>query len=199
MAKTFAQLEFRFPAWMRIVKASPGKSSAAPATDFSDSGMTAWCREQAIDFGLPELARKVRVVWNPRMRTTAGRAWWPTRHIEMNPKLKDISETEVWRTLKHEFAHLIAYERCGRRRIEPHGIEWQDACAELGIPGESARHSLPLKGRRMKRKYAYVCPSCLSSIKRVRPIKKAVACYSCCKKYNSGTYHERFRLIRNEI
>lgn len=161
--------------------------------------MTTWCRERALDFALPELARKVRVIWNPRMRTTAGRAWWPTRNIELNPKLRDISEEEVWHTLKHEFAHLVAYERAGRRRIEPHGIEWRAACAELGIPGETARHSLPLKGRRMKRKYAYVCPSCLSSLKRVRPMKRAVACYSCCKKFNSGNYSERFRLIRNEI
>jgi predicted SprT family Zn-dependent metalloprotease len=199
MANFFAQLEFKFPRWMRGSRLPKVKSSSAVASDKSDPGMTVWCREQAMSLGLPELSRKVCVVWNPRMRTTAGRAWWPSRLIEINPKLKDLSETEVWRTLKHEFAHLLAFERCGRRQIDPHGIEWQMACSELGIPGESARHSLQLKSRRMKRKYVYVCPSCFSEIKRVRLMQRAVACYSCCKKFNSGNYHERFRLIRNSL
>lgn len=199
MAKPFAQLEFRLPAWLRTAKVSPPKTAHHSPDLRQDSGMTAWCQEQAVAFGLPELARKVRVTWNPRMRTTAGRAWWPSRSIEMNPKLKDFSEAEIWRTLKHEFAHLLAYERCGRRRIDPHGAEWRTACTELGIPDEKPYHSLPLKGRRMKRNYAYACPSCLAVITRVRPIQRAVACYSCCRKYNGGLYHDRYRLIRNDI
>jgi SprT protein len=199
MASFLPQLEFKFPTWIRAAKDSKKKDYLTEVKDKSDRGMTVWCEEQAIAFGLPELARKIQVVWNPRMRTTAGRAWWPTRLIEINPKLKDLSESQVWRTLKHELAHLIAYERCGRRQIDPHGVEWQQACSELGIPGESARHTLPLKSRRMKRKYVYVCPSCFSEIKRVRPMQRAVACYSCCKKFNGGNYHERFRLIKNTL
>jgi predicted SprT family Zn-dependent metalloprotease len=199
MPKPFAQLEFRFPAWLRTAKVSPKKPVRNTPDPLSDPGMTAWCQEQATSFGLPELARKVRVTWNPRMRTTAGRAWWPTRAIEMNPKLKAFDEAEIWRTLKHEFAHLLAYERCGRRRIDPHGEEWRVACAELGIAGESPYHSLPLKRRRMKRNHAYACPSCLSVITRVRPLRRAVACYPCCRKFNGGAYHDRFRLIRNDI
>jgi predicted SprT family Zn-dependent metalloprotease len=182
MASFFPQLEFKFSIWNRGVKSPKKKSILTENLNKFDPGMTVWCEEQAMLFGLPELARKVRVVWNPRMQTTAGRACWPERLIEINPKLKDLSEAQVWRTLKHEFAHLLAFERCGRRQIDPHGVEWQKACIELGIPDESARHSLPLKGRRIKRKYIYVCPSCLSDVKRVRPMKRAVACYSCCKK-----------------
>jgi SprT protein len=199
VSKPFSQLEFRFPSWVRNLAKTPQTQSPLADSTLPDPGLTTWCREQAIAFSLPELSRKVRVTWNPRMRTTAGRAWWPTRLIELNPKLKDISEDAVWRTLKHEFAHLLAYERCGKRKIDPHGPEWQIACSELGIPGEHACHSLPLKGRKLKRKYHYVCPACLSIIKRVRPINKPLACYSCCKKFNSGTYHERFRLIENKI
>jgi SprT protein len=199
MASFFPQLEFKFPTWNRGAKVPKKKNLLTDSSNKSDPGMTVWCEEQAMSFGLPELARKVRVVWNPRMQTTAGRAWWPSRLIEINPKLKDLSEAQVWRTLKHEFAHLLAFERSGRRQIDPHGVEWQKACCELGIPGESACHSLPLKGRRMKRKYVYVCPSCLSDVKRVRPMKRAVACYSCCKKFNGGNYHEKFRLIKNVL
>ena len=43
--------------------------------------------------------------------------WEPDRWIEMNPKLKEFEPEELWRTLKHELAHLVAYERSGRRRI----------------------------------------------------------------------------------
>lgn len=197
MSKPFSQLEFRFPAWLRGSKASTKASPQGSDTLHFDPGLTAWCQETAVSLGIPELARKVRVSWNPRMRTTAGRAWWPHRSIEMNPKIRDIGEAEIWRTLKHEFAHLVAYERCGRRRIDPHGPEWRAACAELGIPGEAACHSLPLKSRRMKRNHFYSCPSCLAVIGRVRPFGKAVACYPCCRKYNGGNYHNRFRLVKN--
>jgi len=75
------------------------------------------------------------VSWNPRMQTTAGRAWWPDRMIELNPKLRECGEEEVWRTLKHELAHLMAYERNMRRRIDPHGPEWRAACVDLGEGG----------------------------------------------------------------
>ena len=161
--------------------------------------MTLWCRETAESLALPKLARKVQVSWNPRMRTTAGRAWWPARAIELNPKLKDFSDEEVWRTLKHEFAHLLAYERCGRTRIAPHGAEWKSACAELGIAGEETYHSLPLTGRKMKKNFSYSCPSCPAVIFRVRPMRRAVACHACCKKHNGGLYHHRFQLIKNVI
>lgn len=199
MAKMLAQLEFRWPAWMRKEKPSSRPRKTRDAGDDKDDGLTAWCRDMAENLALPELARRVAVSWNPRMRTTAGRAWWPARRIELNAKLREFPEEELWRTLKHELAHLVAYERAGRRRIDPHGREWQMACAEIGIPGEKTFHTLPLKGRRLKRKHAYVCPSCLTSIHRVKPIKKAVACYSCCRKFNSGLYHDRFRLIENKL
>ncbi len=133
------------------------------------------------------------------MQTTAGRAWWPDRSIELNPKLKDCEPDEVWRTLKHELAHLVAYERCGRRRIDPHGPEWQRACVDLGIPDEKPYHTLPFERRQLKRKYAYTCPHCSVVVQRVRPIRKAVACYDCCRKFNHGTYDDRFRLSKQKV
>lgn len=146
-----------------------------------------------------QFAGQVNVVWNKRMRSTAGRAFWPECRIELNPKLVNISLEEVRRTLLHELAHLLAYHRCGRRRIAPHGVEWQQACADLGIPGESARHTLPLPRREQKKKWRYTCPSCSESIERVRQMKRYVACYTCCQKYNKGRYHKRFELIGEKM
>src|SRR5687768_9669691 len=195
MGRSMPQLEFRWTSWFRVLK-----TPVAPRvrTSGDDAGLTAWCSESAKTLSLNELARKVRVSWNPRMQTTAGRAWWPDRAIELNPKLKECESEELWRTLKHELAHLVAYERCGRRRIDPHGPEWQAACADLGIPGEQPYHTLPFKRRKMKRNHAYICSNCFAVIHRVRPIKRTVAGYDCCRKFNSGAYHDRFRLIQNK-
>lgn len=131
------------------------------------------------------------------MQTTAGRAWWPDRSIELNPKLKTCEPEELWRTLKHELAHLVAYERSLRRRIEPHGPEWRLACADLGIPGERPCHNLPFKRRQLKRNYAYICPCCQVVVRRVKPLRRAVACYDCCRVANGGLYHDRFRLVKH--
>ena len=189
------QLEFRWTSWLGGLK-TPDATQTKTLRD--DGGLSAWCAEAAKALSMGELARKVRVSWNPRMQTTAGRAWWPDRSIELNQKLHECEPEELWRTLKHELAHLVAYERCGRRRIDPHGPEWQAACTDLGIPGELPYHTLPFKRRRMKRNHAYVCSNCFAVIHRVRPIKRAVACYDCCRKFNSGAYHDRFRLIKNK-
>jgi SprT protein len=165
----------------------------------TDPEMSAWCHEQALLFGKIDLANKVSVSWNPRMRSTAGRAKWPACEIELNPKLKEFGDEEIQRTLKHEFAHLLAHERNKYRRIEPHGREWRMACADLGIPHERVCHTLPLTKRSLKRKFAYSCPSCGAIIYRVRAIRRPVACLSCCRTYNHGRYHERFRLIAGKL
>jgi predicted SprT family Zn-dependent metalloprotease len=164
-----------------------------------DAELGAWCAETLRGFGMAGLARRVRVCWNPRMRTTAGRARWPDGRIELNPRLREVGEREVWRTLKHELAHLIAYERAGRRRIAPHGAEWQRACAELGIGGEPACHKLPFEARRMKRRWAYRCPHCGEEFQRVRRFRHAVACWPCCRRYNGGNYDRRFHLIERRL
>ncbi len=143
--------------------------------------------------GCPALANAVSVVWNPRMRTTAGTACWRTRRVTLNPKLIEVSAAEVQTTLRHELAHLVAQDRAGRRRIAPHGPEWRQACADLGIAGEARCHNLPFKPRRMARKYAYQCPSCSTVITRVRRTKGRMACLKCCRKLNAGRYAERFR------
>lgn len=195
MGRAKPQLEFRWSSLFGFRLSAPEER---PKSGIEDKGLTAWCEEASKALSLHELARKVSVSWNSRMQTTAGRAWWPHRSIELNPKLKECEPEELWRTLKHELAHLVAYERSGRRRIEPHGKEWMAACADLGIPNEQPYHNLPFKRRRMKRNHAYVCPNCFSTIHRVKPIRRMVACYDCCRKFSGGRYHDRFRLIEKK-
>ena len=143
--------------------------------------------------GLSALAGRVVVRWNRRMRSTAGRATWPGAVIELNPTLRDIGEDEVERTFLHELAHLVAFERAGRRRIQPHGPEWRRACVELGIPGERASHRLELPSRTMRRQWVYICPVCRVRVERVRRMRGHTACWTCCLAHCDGEYDKRFR------
>ncbi len=143
--------------------------------------------------GCRRLAAEVTVSWNPRMRTTAGLACYRTKQVLLNPKLVEISANEVQRTLRHELAHLVAQSRAGRRRVAAHGAEWLQACADLGIPDEKRCHDLPLKPRRLTRRFFYQCPECATVMARVRRVKSRVACLKCCRKHHGGKYHERFR------
>ncbi|NNC89860.1 MAG: SprT-like domain-containing protein [Akkermansiaceae bacterium] len=192
MRQSIWQLQFTFP--------RPGRRGESPRKRAGrDHDFTRRAFDLCIAVGVPSLAPRVQVVWNRRMRSTAGRAMWPEAVVEMNPALEDISAEEVERTFLHELAHLVAYERAGNRRIMPHGPEWQRACCDLGIPGERASHQLPLPTRTLRRKWAYVCPNCWSQTERVRRMRGHVACYECCIKFAGGEYDQRFRFIEKRI
>lgn len=149
------------------------------------------------------LATRVLVRWNPRLVSTAGRAFAARATVELNPKLPAFpGETE--RTLRHELAHLLAAWRArggGRlrgRRIAPHGPEWRQACAELGIPGEPRCHRLGLPRRApAARRHTYRCPGCGFQLRRVRPIPKRrpLACRACCRSFARGRFDRRFLFV----
>ena len=150
-------------------------------------------RELLRKVGCHELAKIIRVEWNPRMRTTAGMACYQRRAILLNPKILEVAPHEVQRTLRHELAHFVAQWRVGRRRIEPHGAEWRKACGDLGIPNEPRCHNIPLKMRRLPRRYFYQCGHCGTVLARVYAPRRKIACLRCCRKHNDGRYSERFR------
>lgn len=134
------------------------------------------------------LAATVRVEWNSRMRSAAGRAHFAERLVVLNPRLQEHGEDEIDRTLRHELAHLLAQARAGRRRISPHGPEWRTACSDLGIPNEARCHTLPLPVNRRRVNYLYRCPKCSRDFPRVRKIRRSLACLACCRKYHRGKF-----------
>ncbi len=186
------QLEFFSGLVARLMPKRP--APAAPKG--ADDELTARCAELLAPLKCKELAARVRVCWNPRMRSTAGMAYPAKALIILNPRLREIGEGEVDRTLRHELAHLLAQHRAGRRRIPPHGDEWRRACADLGLAGEARCHTLPLPRRTLTRRHAYRCPACSAEVRRVRPFRRATACLTCCRKHNGGRYDERFRFVK---
>jgi predicted SprT family Zn-dependent metalloprotease len=174
-------------------KKPKSKRTTAPLPSGSDAALEARARKLLAALGCDALAAKVHVVWNPRMRSTAGTAQAARALITLNPRLREFGETEIDRTLRHELAHLLAHHRAGRRRIAAHGTEWRKACHDLGLPDEKRCHDLPLPRRTQHPRHFYRCPSCRVELARVRPLRRRSACLACCRRHGDGRYDDRFR------
>jgi SprT protein len=159
-----------------------------------DIGLEVKARELLRSLDAIRLGRVVRVEWNSRLQTAAGRADSREKLISLNPRLRDYGEAEIDRTLRHELAHLLAQFRAGRRGILPHGVEWRAACHDLGIADEARCHNLPFPISERTRRFIYKCPTCEREFPRVRRIRRAVACLACCRTHNGGEFDARFRL-----
>lgn len=197
------QMDFLAKLWERVLAPAPSRPApviAAPirVPEENDSAEELLARAQELlrAVGCAALAERLKVRWNPQMRSTAGTANWTECLISLNPQLRQFGAQEVDGTLRHELAHLVAQFRAGRRRIAPHGREWQRACADLGIKGEKRCHELPLQRRELTRKYRYQCPACGMEVGRVRAMRRRTACLACCRKHAQGRYDDRFRFMR---
>jgi predicted SprT family Zn-dependent metalloprotease len=150
--------------------------------------------ELLCSLGAKRIATELRVEWNSRLKTAAGRADYGEKLISLNPRLAE-HPSEIDRTLRHELAHILAqFRQKSRRRILPHGPEWQQACCDLGIAGEKRCHTLPFPAKRYAPRFIYRCPNCRRHFARVRKIKRTVACLACCRAHNGGEFDVRFRL-----
>lgn len=174
----------------------PGIPRYAPVIGSDAADLEENARSLLRAIGCAELAARVRVRWNPRMRSTAGTAFGAKALITLNPRLREFGAGEIDRTLRHELAHLLAHHRCGRRRISPHGSEWQQACRDLGLHDEKRCHDLPLPRRKLEARHAYRCLSCAIELRRVRPLARKSACLACCRQHNRGRYDDKFRLVK---
>jgi len=195
------QLEFAFQATSpltsilslreRRTTKSPGEGDVISSR--RDTVLETEARELLCSLGAKRIATELRVEWNSRLQTAAGRADYRQKLISLNPRLVDHAE-EIDRTLRHELAHILAQFRAGRRRISPHGPEWQHACRDLGIAGEKRCHTLPFPAKRYAPRFIYRCPNCRRNFPRVRKLKRTVACLACCRAHNRGEFDVRFRL-----
>src|SRR5207302_2099406 len=152
---------------------SPGEGHLIGSSH--DVDLESKAREILYELDANKLAFGIRVEWNSRLKTSAGRADYRHKLISLNPLLF-AHPAEIDRTLRHELAHLMAQFRAGRRRILPHGAEWRKACRDLGLDGERACHKLPLAARSIARRFLYRCGNCQRAFPRVRRMRRATAC-----------------------
>ena len=201
------QLEFAFEQFAtRLVERNdsagqalrlPARQTATDAVALQlrgrDAGLETEASELLRSVGATRIATEIRVEWDPRLKTAAGRADYRQKLISLNPRLVE-HPAEIDRTLRHELAHILAQSRAGRRRISPHGPEWQHACRDLGIADEKRCHTLPFPATRYAPRFIYRCPNCRRNFPRLRKIKRTVACLACCRAHNGGEFDVRFRL-----
>src|SRR5437660_11414282 len=123
------QLEFAFqpvaaPLW--------DASRFAQRSGYKNVDLETKARELLRIHGADRIAWELRVEWNSRLKTAAGRADYRQKLISLNPRLSEYP-SEIDRTLRHELAHILAQFRAGQRRVLPHGAEWPHAIVRLGI------------------------------------------------------------------
>ena len=100
-------------------------------------------------WGAEELIGEVKWCWNPRLRTTIGRAIFDDQLVELNPHLLARHPGEVRGVLIHELAHLVVVARHGFAETA-HGPRWK---ALMRAAGESTRatHQLEVGDLRRRR------------------------------------------------
>jgi len=194
----FGKLATRVRQALEIPKAPcpPPEPTPSPKPINSTAPLQETARDLLRSLACHDLANRVQVRWNPRMRSTAGTAYPTKALITLNPRLIPFGADEIDRTLRHELAHLLAHHRAGRRRIAPHGAEWQQACRDLGLTDEKRCHDLPLPRRKIARPYVYRCPNCAVELHRARPFRRKSACLECCRRFRGGQYDEKFRFVK---
>ena len=179
---------------LRLPAASTATGAVTLQLRGRDAALERAAHELLCSLGAKRIATELRVEWNSRLQTAAGRADYPQKLISLNPRLIEHPE-EIDRTLRHELAHVLAeFRKKNRRRISPHGPEWQQACRDLGIAGEKRCHTLPFPAKRYAQRFIYRCPNCRRDFPRVRKLKRRVACLACCRAHNRGQFHVRFQL-----
>lgn len=175
-----------------------------------DRGLEEICKGlvNAIDPKHQKWSKRIKVYWNPRLRTSFGLAYYNELCIHLNPRIYHISTATMWRCLRHELAHLLAWRsRKTRYLSSDHGWEWKHACVQLGIPNEPScgileqQHQHLFESITRHRKFHYQCPKCRKLCKRVQPInpKKPRACKKCCELHNEGRFSAKYKLRLKRI
>lgn len=134
----------------------PDPTRALPPTDELERRVAEQLRSWRVPPGEP-----VRVTWNARLSTTAGRAFVAEHRIELNPALLVDWPDELPKILVHEAAHIAAHRLFGAA-VAAHGRHWRGLMALAGLPPEVS-HDLPVRGAARRRRgyfYLRVCDAC---------------------------------------
>jgi predicted SprT family Zn-dependent metalloprotease len=116
------------------------------------------------------LDTKIKVVWNDKLTTTAGRAFQRNGRVELNPTLLAKAPDELAAVLAHEAAHVAAFRLFGPN-IPAHGRHWRSLMRLAGhepaithdIPiDDVAPERAPRSRPRARRRFVYlrVCDAC---------------------------------------
>lgn len=114
------------------------------------------------------MRRAPGLYWKP-WRVTAGRADLRAWSIGLSSRVLDDGEKTL-RTLRHEYAHLLAVERHGPVAAG-HGEPWRQAMRDLGEPPERT-HDYPVARNASRQVAVYRCRGCGAQIVRPRRLPR---------------------------
>ena len=120
----------------------------------------------------------VRVLWNERLTTTAGRAFLRNARIELNPTLLARAPDQLPMVMTHEAAHIAAFRLFGAN-IPAHGRHWRSLMRMAGYAPD-VTHRIPVRGvRRGRRRFLYlrVCDTC--GDRRIHNAIRYGRCHGC--------------------
>ena len=140
-----------------------------------DQTLQKWVERVSLDaFGLPF---RHKAVFNSRLRTTGGRYFTKSHHIEISPHqlaVHGLEETEA--IIKHELCHYHLH-------LQGRGYQHRDADFKALLAKVGAtRHCRPLPGaaRRLPVRYLLICRDCGQSYPRKRKTDpRKYACGKC--------------------
>jgi predicted SprT family Zn-dependent metalloprotease len=113
-----------------------------------------------------------------RLRVTAGLAYTNARVIALS-LIVLTTEEAVQDTLTHEYAHLLAVHRHGRKAAG-HGRAWKEAMHDLGAEPR-VYHSYCVQRNRPRQQVTYRCERCGRLIERRRRLpSKRLYVHSGC-------------------
>ena len=127
---------------------------------------------------IPDLPRRVRIAYNPRLRTTLGRAVLDDARLELNTRLLGRHPDQLVATLAHELAHLVVHMRYGK--VAPHGRHFRTLMRAVGL-SPAATHGLPtgrLRRRRRAFRYLHRCSECGCRFV-ARRVRRDLYCTAC--------------------
>ncbi len=119
--------------------------------------------------------------WNPRLRTTAGRAFPRGGRVELNPNLLAVrcGTLAFDAVMVHEAAHLAVHRLLGPN-LPPHGEGWRGLVREAGF--EPTVHHGLIEGREsatscQKHAYLHFCDLC--EARQVQGHEPPAKCRAC--------------------
>jgi len=109
---------------------------------------------------IPDLAGRVTIVYNPRLRTTLGRAMLDDNRVKLNTRLLRAYPDELLATLTHELAHLAVRMRYGE--APPHRREFKALMCSVNMPAAATHHLDTKRLNLRRRRYVYLhrCSDC---------------------------------------
>jgi predicted SprT family Zn-dependent metalloprotease len=131
-----------------------------------------------------------------RAKTRLGCCTWSTG--EQATKELSISrhfaELYGWKMMedvaRHEIAHAIDVESRGKT---DHGRVWKRWARRCGADPTRLYEGDEIKV--LKPKFLGCCSACGTEYPYYRRPKRAIACATCCKRFNRGRYSEQFRIV----